>query len=273
MENILVPCDFSKPAEEAFKFAIKIARRSAGVIHVLYVIDITFMRGIPSLENSYAFNVDFLKDMAREVEERFAVLRGMFAPMVTVKFKHVVSSLISEVETYSRENDIDLIVMGTHGVGNAPIGSNTGKVIRHVAVPVISVHTASEKEIRNIVFPVIPEQDNKALVEKVKKLQQFFHAQLHLLYINTPLFLKPDRDAIAELQICAREFDIHNCTLNVRSDYTVEAGIVHFSREADADLIALGTHAWKGFWHLLIGSVAEDIANRMPIPVWTYTMR
>jgi nucleotide-binding universal stress UspA family protein len=274
MENILVPCDFSKPAEEAFKFAVRMVRQSKGVVHVLNVIDISFMNGHSSLDNSYAFNLNFLKEMEQEVEKRFTVLRDQWAPgMVNVKFKHVISSLTSEVENYIRENDIDLVVMGTSGTGGAVIGSNTGRVIRHSAVPVISIHETSEKDIKHIVFPVLPDHNSKPLVDEVKKLQHFFNAELHLLYVNTPLFLKPDRDAKKALEDFVREFDIRNCSLNLRADLSVEEGIVHFSKEIHADLIAMGTHAWKGFWHLLIGSVAEDVANRFPAPVWTCAIR
>jgi len=61
MKNILIPCDFSKPAEEAFRFAVNIAKQNDGQVHVLYVIDITFLHGNPTLSNAFAFNAGFLK--------------------------------------------------------------------------------------------------------------------------------------------------------------------------------------------------------------------
>ncbi len=61
MKNILVPCDFSKPAEDAFRFAIDIAKRSGGEVHVLYVIDMTSLHGHPTLSNAYAFNRPFFE--------------------------------------------------------------------------------------------------------------------------------------------------------------------------------------------------------------------
>jgi nucleotide-binding universal stress UspA family protein len=274
MENILVPCDFSKPAEEAFKFAVQLAKRASAEVHVLYVIDITFLRGNPSLDSSYAFNLNFIKEMEQESEVKFACMRDKYTPsMVNVKFKHTISSLTSEVENYAAANAIDLIVMGTHGEGGAVVGSNISKVVRYATVPLISIHTAPEKDIEDIVFPIMPGQNQKSLAEEVKKLQQFFHARLHLLYVNTPLFLKPDRLAIHDLQKFVDELGIQNYTLNVRADYNAEDGITHFSREIQADMIAMGTHSWKGFWHLLIGSVTEDVANHLPIPVWTYSIK
>ena len=274
MECILVPCDFSASSEAAFQFAVSTARRSSGEIHVLYVIDITFPRGKPSLANSYAFDLDIFKELENESQKKFTTMRDTYAPgNMIVKFTHRVGSLNTEIEDYIQAHEIDLVVMGTCGQGGALIGSNTARVVRHSPVPVMAIHTPSEKDIHDIVLPVLPEYKHSDLVDHIKKLQRFFHARLHLLYVNTPLFFRSDRDAMGRLVDYAREFDISNCTLNVRADYTIEEGIIHFSREVHADMIAMGTHGWTGVSHFLIGSVAEDVVNHLSIPVWTYRIR
>jgi nucleotide-binding universal stress UspA family protein len=190
MKNILVPCDFSKPAEEAFRFAVKIASQSKGAIHVLNVIDITFLRDNPTLSHSYAFNINFLKDIEREIEQKFQVMRGKYAPLtMEVKFKHVISSLTAEIHNYTVANKIDLVLMGTHGEDGADFGSNTEKIVRNSTVPVFAVRTAPA-EIKNIVFPVTPDHRDKDLIAKVNELQTFFQARVHLLYVNTIPFSK-----------------------------------------------------------------------------------
>ena len=269
MKNILVPCDFSKPAEEAFKLAVKIASISKGEIHVLYVIDITFLRGIPSLSNAYAFNLNFLRDAEKMASEKFQIMCGKHAPISTkIKFKHAISSLTSEIESYVNDHGIDLVIMGTHGEGDTRWGSNTEKIVRTASVPVLSIRTAP-KSIKNIVCPVLPDQPDSRFIQSIKELQTFFDAKLHLFYINTPLFFKSDPDAAKALNAFATENKFTNYTTHIRSDYTVEAGIAHFAKEIGADLIAMGTHAWKGLAHFFIGSTAEDIVNHVNMPIWT----
>lgn len=270
MKNILVPCDFSEPAEEAFRFAIEVARKSEGEVHVLHVIDITFLRGNPSLSYNYAFNLSFLKEMEQEAETKFNTLRSRYAPRtLSVRFTHSIGSLTLEIENYGKTHAIDLIIMGTHGTGRAGYGSNTEKTVRHAKVPVIAIRTAPAA-IQDIVYPVIPDQKNEELVAKVKALQKFFHACLHLLWVNTPFMLKPDPDAQRELQAFASESDLKDYTINIRSDYTSEDGIVHFTNEINADMIAMGTHAWKGIVHLMVGSVTERVVGHQAAAVWTY---
>ncbi|MBT1690739.1 universal stress protein [Dawidia soli] len=272
MKNILVPCDFSKPAEDAFRFAIDIARQSGGQVHVLYVINMTFLHGRPSMSNAYAFNLNFLKDIEKESDEKFRVMWSRYAPFtMKVMFRHVISSLVPEVEQYIRDYAIDLVIMGTHGEGNAVIGSNTDKVVRRSPVPVLSVRTYPGR-IEKIILPIMGAHENRHFVDAVKELQTFFQAHLHIVYINTPLYFRNEPDALHDLERFAQG-KFTNYTLYIRSDYTVEAGIAHFATEIDADLIALGTHAWKGLLHLIVGSVAEDLINNLKTPIWTFHLR
>ena len=45
--------------------------------------------------------------------------------------------------------------------------------------------------------------------------------------------------------------------------------IVDFAKEKEADLIVMGTHGSSGMVRLLMGSVAENVVRRSPVPVLT----
>ncbi len=45
--------------------------------------------------------------------------------------------------------------------------------------------------------------------------------------------------------------------------------ILRETREADCDLIVMGTHGWGGLSRLLLGSVAAEVVRRAPCPVLT----
>lgn len=273
MKKILVPCDFSVPAQEAFKFAVSIAEQSKSEVHVLYILDTTFLGKAPDLSYSYVFTANFLKEMEAQAEENFRIMWEKYSPLtLPVKFRHRIGSLASDVQGYVRENDIDLILMGTHGEGGASWGSNTEKVIRNSPVPVFAVRKAPVRPVKNIVFPLVPEQSYSKLTEAVKELQVFFGAKLHLLWINTPGIFKTDTEALTSLHEFARDHKFTSYSVNIRSDYDIEAGIFRFCKETDADMIAMGTHAWKGLAHLFTGSIAEDIVSHVNLPVWTYPM-
>lgn len=274
MKRILVPCDFSAPAIEAFRFAISLVREPATEIHVLHVIDITFLHGNPSLSQSFAFNLNFLREMEMEADSKFQAMWEKYATItLPVKFEHRIGSLLPDIQKEVADKDIDLVVMGTGGSHGAAWGSNTEKVIRHIPVPVFAIRKMPEKPIANIVFPVVPSQTGKKFMEEVKKIQAFFGSRLHLLWINTPGVFKTDAEARTDLLQFVAAFNLDSYTINIRSDYTVELGILRFAREANAQLIAMGTHQRKGLAHFFLGSDAEDVAKDADILLWTYPIR
>ena len=58
----------------------------------------------------------------------------------------------------------------------------------------------------------------------------------------------------------------------LRPEYALRVGtpadeIVHFAEVSGVDLIIMGTHGRSGIAHMVMGSVAEDVARRAPCPV------
>ncbi len=45
--------------------------------------------------------------------------------------------------------------------------------------------------------------------------------------------------------------------------------IIRYAREADTDLIVMGTHGHTGLAHVLLGSVTEKVVRKAPCPVLT----
>jgi len=274
MKRILVPCDFSEPAQEAFKFALTIAQQSKGEVHVLYILDMTFLRGNPSLSHNYAFNVNFLKEMEEEANSNFQKMWQKFSPRtLAVKFHQRIGSLVMDIESYIQANGIDLVIMGTHGAGGSKWGSNTEKIVRNAPVPVIAIRKNPDGEIKKIVVPIVPEHRDREFAERLKEIQRFFKSKLHLLWVNTPGNFKSDPQSQVELSRYAQTYNLTNVSLSIRADHTVEEGVLRFARETRTDMIAIGTHGRKGLDHWFTGSIAEDIVNEANYPIWTFTLR
>jgi nucleotide-binding universal stress UspA family protein len=278
MKKILVPCDFSAPAQEAFKFAANIAQKNKSEIYVLYVIDNTFVNSSSfGLSHLATFNGIYMQKLEEQLNEKFVEMKSRYAPGVVSTFKIDIGSLTQTIESYSREKKLDLIVMGTHGASGLKeffVGSNTEKVVRYSAIPVIAVPEKSKTDgVRDIVFPVVPREYTSPFVREIKTIQNFFDARLHILWINTPHIFKSDREAMEDLQEFADYHKFSNYTLNVRNEHIEQEGILHFGREINADLIAMPTHNRKGLIHWLSGSITENVVNHVHCPVWTFSIK
>lgn len=274
MKRILVPCDFSDPAVQAFKFAIEIALKSRGEIFLLNVVEVPVMHETVLMPTLY-FEQSLMNEMKATADKKFQKMKDKWGSEGITVSTHVEFGVtITSIRQFIEEKKIDLVVMGTHGASGAReflIGSNTEKIVRTSLVPVMAIKKSTKlSNVKNIVFPNDLDLENEHLTLKVKELQNFFKATLHILYINSPAFFQRDVDTKMRLKDFAKRFMLKDYTLNVYNDVDQENGINNFTREVKGDLIALATHGRRGISHLVSGSIAEDIVNHVDCPIWTF---
>jgi nucleotide-binding universal stress UspA family protein len=275
MKKILVPCDFSEPAIEAFQFAIDLAARSGGKVIVLKVIDLPIMPYGASIDiPTYTYSPTLLRELEEESELSYRKMLKKFGKQkINASFKVVHGPTSATIRDFIVDKRIDLVVMGTHGATGAHeffVGSTTERIVRSSKVPVLAIRKAIPvTSIKNIVFPTALELNQTEFIKKLKTLQSFFNAKLHILYLNTPFnFIRE-----AELKDYAKHFKFTNFTLTIRNDRYEPEGIVAFTKEINADMLAMATHGRKGLSHFLYGSITEDVVNRVSCPIWTYVIK
>lgn len=277
MKKILVPCDFSEQAVNALRIAIDISNESNGEVHLLNIVELPVMHDTV-LMPVLSFEETLLKELRDKATKQFAKLTAKYAKegqkiKSTIEFGATSQMIID----YIAKQKIDLVVMGTHGASGARellIGSNTEKIVRRSPVPVLAIKKYQKTSaIKSIVFPNTLQQDQEDLTMKVKALQNFFKAKLHVVYINTPTNFTRDVLTLQRLKDFAKRFMLKDYTLNVFNDPYEESGIINFTHLMGADMIAMGTHGRKGLGHILSGSVTEDIVNHVDCPIWTYAIK
>ena len=274
MKNILVPCDFSKPAINAFRFAMDAAVKSRAVVHLLNVIELPAIHD-PVLSPVIAFEKDFVKDLKEKTLKEFDKIITRYKPKsVTVKTEIAFGHPFRMIDDLIKKRKIDVIFMGSHGATGAReyfFGSNAEKVVRRSPVPVLVLKDYYKRPIKDIVFPNTLETEKQGkLIEKVKELQAFFKARVHILYVNTPTNFTADDVTTERLKQFAKQFMFRNHTLNIYNYPFHEEGIIHFTKSIKANMIAMGTHGRKGLAHFLNGSLAEDVVNHADCPIWTF---
>lgn len=272
MKRILVPCDFSDPAVQAFKFAVEVANQQGSEIVLLHVVELPVMHDTV-LMPTLSFEEAYLKDVKADTSKNFEQMKTKWAkdgPVVTTHIEY--GPTTPTIRQFIEDQNIDLVIMGTHGASGLKeflVGSNAEKIVRTAPVPVIALKNQS-KEVKNIVFPSNLNTEQEELTLKVKDLQHAFGAKLHILYVNTPALFKRDTETKEQLQAFAKRFMLQNYTLNIVNDYSEEAGIAAFARDVHADMVAIGTHGRRGLNHLLSGSIAEDVVNHLDCAIWTF---
>jgi len=115
--------------------AIDLAQKYDAQLHVLYVVDVRANSGF----NMWPDMLEELQAVGKEVTQEIADKAEKSGIEVITEVKTGIP--YKEINTYIRENDIDLITMGTRGktgLDRILLGSVTEKIIRTSQVPVLT---------------------------------------------------------------------------------------------------------------------------------------
>lgn len=275
MKKILVPCDFSRNAEQAFELAVEIATLSKGEVLVLHAIEFVSTYETAFVAQPYVFNAAAMEELEKDAQKNFEeLLHSHTTDSLPVSFYTDNGSITETIKRFIDDKEIDLVVMGTHGASGLKeffVGSNTEKIVRFSHAPVLAIKSATTiSSIRNIVFPTIPDLHQLNFIAKLKELQNFLNAQLHILHVNTSGDFMREKDIRSSLEDYANHYKLNNYTLNIVTGTDEQNSIIKFAHGIKADMIAMATHGRKGLAHFLSGSIAEDVVNHVDCPIWTY---
>ncbi|RAV98402.1 universal stress protein [Pseudochryseolinea flava] len=282
MKRILVPTDFSKPAQLATDVAADIARKSGAELILLHVVE-GASEGSFNIEGEATYSGNWedkiftlkLIEKAKKQMARFSDDSKYGDIKIRQELKlgspyHGMNSIITEKK-------VDLVVMGTSGKSELEhmiIGSNTEKVVRHAHCPVLTVHNKpARKDFKNIVYATSMDKDEEVFSKIIRRTQQVYDSTIHLVRINTPGNFQRDAVVKKYMQDFAKKLQLKNYTINVFNDLSEEEGIVYFADSIDADLIGMATHGRTGFAHVLAGSIAEDVVSHSRRPVLTFVTK
>ena len=142
LKKILCPTDFSEGSLEALTYAISLARSTRSRLILMYVVNQKMFSEGLSLARAAAPE-DLGKELADEARRRFKTLipageRDGLDWETNIRSGNPAQEIIR----YARENDVDLIVIGTvghSGVEHVIFGSTAEKVVRGAHCPVLTV--------------------------------------------------------------------------------------------------------------------------------------
>ncbi|MDU8886495.1 universal stress protein [Yeosuana sp. MJ-SS3] len=275
MKKIIVPIDFSEYSENALETAAVLARKYNAEILALHMLELS-NAVLTSTSDQKDVEALFYMKLAEKKFKNFLEKDYLNDINVTPIVKHF--KVFSEVNEVAKENEANLVVMGSHGVSGLKevlIGSNTEKVVRHSDIPVLVVkHNPILTDFESVVFACDFSEDAIKPYINAAKMFEAINAKMHLLYVNVP---DSGFRSSAEMEKLVANFlkradgnldRMKNVTYV--SDYTIEEGILNFSNVLGADLIAIATHGRTGLAHFFEGSISEDIANHSTLPVMTF---
>ncbi len=264
MKNILLPTDFSETANAAAEMAATIAKKTNATIYILHVVNLLEFGD----EDEVAKKLFVMKLVKKKMD---ALIAQPFFDGVNVVIALQFELVYEQIWKHAKQHDIDLIVMGTHGINGISdifLGSNTQKVVRMAECPVLTVKGKPEKiDFSNIVFASDFGKEAEKIYWKIAELINAYNSKINLVRVCTPFDFELTDAAIERMESFAKKLHLKNYTVNVYNATQIESGIIKFGYSVGAGLIAIGAHGTTGWDMLLIGSKTENVVNNSNIPI------
>ena len=291
-DKILVPLDGSSLSEVALPYAEELAGKLCSEILLLHVSE--------SKKHQY----DLLPDMyyiETIIESTRCGAQKHLGKLVATEIK--VESIIlvgdpaEEIVDYAEKEEVDFIVMATHGrtgISRWALGSVADKVVRASNTPVILIRAMGthpdireQDIIRRILVPldgskeseiIIPHIENLAfklkaeviLFRSVPRANHVYGAEMtvaHVPYTNEEM--EPFR-AEAEVYLEKVRNQLQESGIILETKVTIgnaADAIIELSDEIPVDMVAMSTHGRSGIKRWSLGSVASKVSHAGNTPL------
>lgn len=271
-ERILLATDFSEQAKAALTEATRLAQHHAARLHIVHV-DVVPLQGGGDFGRPVV--PDYLRDVAGSAAGHDSAFHGTNAVLKVMRD----SSEAAGILRYASDQQVDLIVLGTHGRGALAemlVGSVAQAVARQAAVPVLIVGPGSQASEPCVLAPVENTPRSRAALAEAARIAVERSARLVALHVvDFGRVEHPEHMEIGERERRARE-DLARLLagteLPVVAEPVVTIGpsadeIVRIAVKEGAGLIVMSPSSHTPMERLLLGSVCKSVIRGAPCPV------
>lgn len=271
MKTILVPTDFSETSHNAIEYAVEIAKLTKAkiilfnVFHIPYVtteVPVMVITPINEIENEC---LKKLKKMQKSIYLKYG-------DNLNVEYECKCGFVLEEINQYTKENKIDLIVIGMQGAGYLSekiIGSITTSLMNNAKCPVLAIDKKVKfRSIKRIVLAYdYSETKEKSVFEPLKELVKVFKSHVSVLNIVRELEeLVTVTKAVAGIKL-KRSLENIGHTFHYSKNEDVVDGINEFVTEQDMDLVVMIPHRHSTFKNLFHEPQTQKMAFHTSVPL------
>ncbi len=258
---LLVPWDFTEVAEAALQHALIVAKKLNNQITLIHVV------------KSLKKDDEALAELNKDIEKFSAKYGEKLVPLV------LEGNLFNVISDYASENDVSMVIMGTHGIKGMQkfTGSYALKVIVGSKIPFIVIQDPPTKKdtFKDIVFPLDYRSEAKQKLQWALFLVKYFGVKINII-IPTIKDKSLNAKLMGNVHFAEKILDKYDCVyeLNkIEGSNSAEESIA-FAQKVDADMILIMTTKGIGLTDYVLGAQEQYIiANNAKIPVMVVNPR
>jgi nucleotide-binding universal stress UspA family protein len=267
-KKIIFPLDFSELSLIPLSFASYLAAHFKAELVLLHVLE------LPSAPARLFYSVDETEVRAKADKEMDSIILSHAREGVTFSKMFKFGKPHAAIVEAAKEIGAIYVIMGTHGASGIQeylIGSNASRVIREAPCPVISFrNTPGENAFRHILLPLDLTKETREKIAFALEFAQIFESEITVMSVlqttdaEIQNRLKLQLEKVEEY-LKSKEMKV-NSALLISTDNIADV-VVEYSKQINADLIAIMTQQELKLKEQFLGSTAEHIVNNAQVPV------
>lgn len=272
MKKILCPVDFSETSLNALEFAVELAKSHGASITLLYIFtekEFNQLLDADSISKEYheklTISEQKLESICHEIET-MPEKQGLSK----IDWKVKSGDLVSEITGLAREEDFDLIVMGSIGITKLDtkyIGTKALEVLEHSHCTVLCVpDDAAFHQIKTIVYASDYQEEDKLAIQQVVALGTILKAFVQIVHISHH-DESIDKAMYEEFKLEMQSFTNYDKLSFHRAVYKhVAEGINDYMHTSKADLLVTLSKQRSWFQHLFFTGITKDLYHFADYP-------
>lgn len=273
MKKILFPTDFSETANNAFLYAINLAKSIGAEVYVLHVYELPMITGSLSaglIQNVYeTVELGSFENFKDNIPQLRQIAKDNNLSDITIKFILEEGNFLYILRETITEENIDYVVMGTDGNSGMQkmlFGSNTINVITSMKIPVLSVPRGMKFDAyKNIGFTTVFEQKDKEALKYLIEIANRHKATIHCMHVS-----KDGKYNEVALALWEKEFENDPIVFEIFYDSDPVNAVLDFIKEKQIDLLSVVSRN-KGFLDKIFSpGFTKKIANKNLTPLFVF---
>jgi nucleotide-binding universal stress UspA family protein len=272
MKQIIVPLDLSDESINGLELAIVLSSKTKADIQMVYVMKTSSDFPMISRDEEQRFAKGKLQEIRHKYEHKLPSGVGL---SYIIKKGKVYDEIVEQADSY----EDSVIAASTHGASGFEeffIGSNALKIITASDRPVFAIkHGIVPGNIRKILLPIDFTMETRQKVPFTMKIAGYFGSAVHVMGVTTG----NDQELVQRIKSWCQQVSDHLTENGIKSQTTLKRGdnlpemIVDYAGNERMDLISIMTEQESMFTNFALGSNAQQLISKAPVPVMCITSK
>ncbi|MBS7333120.1 universal stress protein [Faecalibacter bovis] len=247
MATILFPTDFSKTANNAFLYALNLAKAIDADIRLI-TLKTHLKEYLNMHEDEFETKVNQLKAIAKENQ----------LEDINIKSSLEIGDLLLTVLDVVNKENIDYIVMGTNGensFGQKFFGSQTLAVINNSPVPVLAVpHNVVFEENRKFAFASMFDPKEESAINQMISFAKKHQSTLDIVHVE-------NKNMSVDMIMNKRELEVNHPDVKVEviKNDDVESALLDYCKMYHIDVLGIMNRELNPFQRLFTESYSKHL--------------